>query len=244
MKLLSIIYSYYNQPKMLIKVINVINMYCDDIKEKIELIIVDDGSKESPLIKKNIDCDSTFIKISEDVGFNNGGAKNLGIKYATGKWCLILDLDHWFDHNEMRKVIKFCEGQYNRSLLEYIKTVKGIDNYWYLISRVTSSGKNLNPNPNVKLVIRSFLSQCMYDEDFSGYYGYEDVLQMIMLNNLLGKHRILPKIKVYLDQDEDDSNTISITQRDTTRNKQLLKDKISGVAPYSKNHFRTKYIIL
>lgn len=229
---------------MLKKIVNVIQSYDSEVKSKIELLIVDDGSEKLPIQKMDLDFDAKFIRILEDVGFNNGGAKNLGIKHAQGEWCLIMDLDHWFDKTNIKMVLDICEGSYKRSILEKIKTSRGLGNYWYLISRVTIDGKKINPNPNVKLVKRNVILECLYDEDFSGHYGYEDVLQMYMLNNIVGKFRTLPGVQVILDEHVQDSNTKCITQRDTSRNKKMLNDKVSGKTPISTIFFRHRYKIL
>lgn len=244
MEKLSIIYSYYNQPEMLKSVIGRINSYSDYVRDNIEVIFIDDGSIKHPIEVQNIRSECKFIKIEKDIGFNNGGAKNIGIKHSSYNWCLLLDLDHWFDNDALESLLMLCNGDINLGIMDKLKLRRGIDSYWYLIERIGTNGETCKPNPNVKLVRRDVIIRFLYDEDFSGYYGYEDVFQMRQLNKEIGKYKILPNIKINVDATNSDANTISITNRDTSRNKKLLDDKLEGVIKYTNYFFREKYTIL
>lgn len=71
-----------------------------------EYILVDDGSKE-PIV-----CPNNFTLLRQ----NNGGlwtARNLGINNATGDIICLLDDDDWLDGEEVKKMCKFVEDNYD-----------------------------------------------------------------------------------------------------------------------------------
>lgn len=75
--------------------------------EDIEVIIVDDGSKDNTgMIGDNyaLKYPNTIRCIHQENG-GHGQAVNTGIKNATGLYFKVLDSDDWFDQNALRKVL-------------------------------------------------------------------------------------------------------------------------------------------
>ena len=224
--LLSIIYSYYNQPEMLVKIVEIINTYSKEIREEIEVIIVDDGSMIKPLEKPLFKCLYRCFRIMEDIGFNNGGSKNIGILNAEGSWCMIMDLDHWFSEKNIDKLLKKIRRTHKER--------------WYMFYRLRNGYETIKHNPNLKLIRSEIIKNNLYDEDFSGYYGYEDKYQLHLLTDKYGKPKILKRILIDVSTDQS-ASTISQTNRNLDRNKELLRKKIENEIPYSREFFRTPY---
>jgi len=55
--------------------------------------IIDDGSQQVPLPDEEVPSDWSFYKVTEDVGWNCNGARNLLMKETQTEWNLNIDLD-------------------------------------------------------------------------------------------------------------------------------------------------------
>ena len=89
---------------------NYLNKCLDSLKNQtlsdIEIIVVDDGSQDhSARIATEYSLeDSRFIVIRQQ-NKKQGGARNTGLKYASGKYVAFVDADDWVDED-------FCESMY------------------------------------------------------------------------------------------------------------------------------------
>ncbi len=104
----TMILPYYRAPKMLRLQLENYLAYPDYVREKLRLIIVDDGSAEPALdvVKNFLDEHAPklqppldflplkLFRILKDISWNRGGARNLGSQIATTPWLLHLDIDH------------------------------------------------------------------------------------------------------------------------------------------------------
>ena len=104
---LTLIQTYYNEPEDLQRCINQWN----EISSEVEIILVDDGSMQYPaadIIAKNKIRDNIFFslyRVTEDIGFNSHGARNLAAKFAEGDWLLFVDIDHTIIPNDVETLI-------------------------------------------------------------------------------------------------------------------------------------------
>ncbi len=103
MKYLSIAIPCYNSQDYMAKAIE----SCLILKEDVEIIIVDDGSKDdtgrigdeyAALYPESIRC------VHQENG-GHGQAVNTGLKHATGLYFKVLDSDDWFDQSSLVKVL-------------------------------------------------------------------------------------------------------------------------------------------
>lgn len=97
MKLLTILIPVYNTEKYLERCLD--SILINDILNDIEVIIVNDGSKDNSadIIKKYVNkYPETIIFINKENG-GHGSTINVGIKMAKGKYFKVLDSDDWFD---------------------------------------------------------------------------------------------------------------------------------------------------
>lgn len=83
-----------------------------NIKLNYEIIVVDNGSGESikPLLKEYNNINLLIIS-KNNLGF--GGGINLGLKYAKGKYLLILNADIVPHANSLEKMLNFMENNKN-----------------------------------------------------------------------------------------------------------------------------------
>ncbi len=132
--------------------------YDPDLLDRIQFVIVDDGSPldyEIPDLNLNF----TWLKITEDIAWNQGGARNLGAVYAKSDKMLLVDLDHEFPEVTLRHMLRRKECGRN----------------FYKIYRTDPATGESRKGPNAFLMSRArFMRFFGYDEEFSGHYGSED----------------------------------------------------------------------
>ena len=103
MKLLSVAVPCYNSAEYMEKTIRSILTGGD----RVELIIVDDGSKDNTLEIAN-KYQRKFPDIVKVVHQENGGhgdAVNSGLMHATGKYFKVVDSDDWVDEDALHKIL-------------------------------------------------------------------------------------------------------------------------------------------
>ena len=146
--MITLITTYYNEPEHLHKFLS--RNYNEDVIS--EVIIVDDGSQIHPATKvvKNFPhIPMKLFRITEDLGFNSHGARNLAMKHVDTEWALLTDIDR-----------------------------KGYAQFSYILERYIQSSKDkeyfnwLDPRSD-----RTFNEYCIRVEDFwiSGGYDEETV---------------------------------------------------------------------
>ena len=107
MPLISVIIPVYNVEKYLSKCIE--SILAQGV-EDLELLLVDDGSKDSSLAICNdyAQRDSRIKVITKE----NGGvssARNLGLDSATGKWVTFVDADDWLAEGTLKECVPYME---------------------------------------------------------------------------------------------------------------------------------------
>ena len=100
--------------------------------EDIEIICVDDGSKDNSLnIIKEYSRKDSRIKVIEESNAGGGAARNRGMMEATGKYILFLDCDDFFEPNMLEEayvaaerdnaeIVVYKSDQYNMDTQEYV----------------------------------------------------------------------------------------------------------------------------
>lgn len=93
----SIITPIYNSSKYLRKCLDSI---CNQTLREIEIICVDDGSEDDSIdiVQSYMQKDSRIkLLFHKHNGLGAAGARNMGLKSASGEYVLFLDSDDWFD---------------------------------------------------------------------------------------------------------------------------------------------------
>lgn len=101
--ILSIIIPYYNRPKSLQRLINILS---PQLREGVEVIIVDDKSPQT------ISIDDPYIKVIR-LKENSGGAsvpRNVGLDNAKGKYIAFIDSDDLVKPNYIDKILEKIES--------------------------------------------------------------------------------------------------------------------------------------
>ncbi len=109
MKILSIIIPAYNSEKVIDKCItSFISAPCF---EKIELVVVNDGSTDttSDIVSAYCQTYPDSIKLISQENKGHGGALNTGCAYATGKYLKVIDADDWVITENLESFINFLE---------------------------------------------------------------------------------------------------------------------------------------
>lgn len=104
MKLISVVVPCYNSEKYLDKCINSLIIGGDDI----EIIIVNDGSKDNTLqvAKKYEKLYPSIVRVIDKENGGHGDAVCAGLKIAKGEYFKVCDSDDWFEKNAFKKVIE------------------------------------------------------------------------------------------------------------------------------------------
>ena len=108
-KLLSVVVPTYNMEAYLRRCLDSVTR--DDIPSSLELIVVNDGSKDNSLAimqeyaKKRPD----IVNIIDKSNGHYGSCVNAALKVATGKYFRILDADDWFNTDGLIELLKNLE---------------------------------------------------------------------------------------------------------------------------------------
>ncbi len=107
--LVSVIIPVYNVEKYLRECLDSV---CNQTLEDIEIICVDDGSTDGSLrILRDYEAKDSRFKIYTQKNKFAGVARNNGFLHATGKYCIFLDSDDWFDKNLLKKTYLKAEKE-------------------------------------------------------------------------------------------------------------------------------------
>ena len=95
---ITLLLTYYECPDMLRKQMDYWQQYPKEITDNIQVLVIDDGSKEFPakdvLNERETNVDLCLLRIKEDIFQNTMGARNLGFHYTSESWIWNLDMDH------------------------------------------------------------------------------------------------------------------------------------------------------
>lgn len=158
---LSYITHFYCDQESIDSVISLLKEYENypaSLLDRIEFIIVDDCSPiayELPELNLNL----TWLRITTDIKWNQGGARNLGVTYAKSDKILMSDLDHGFPASTLA------------SLADYANPGR----CFYKLRRKRADGSCYKGHSNLFFMSRArFLRFYGYDEEYCGNYGAED----------------------------------------------------------------------
>ncbi len=178
--------------------------YQKELLDRIHFVIVDDGSPidyEIPDLPLNL----TWLKIKQDVRWNQAGARNLGVLYAKSDNVIATDLDHEFPEETFSKLLK-------------LKSVgKRLYKFWRKNPEDSSWQKG---HPNIFLFSRGrFFELFGYDEEFAGNYGAEDFRFVKFQKDQGTIHKHLPQKYYCIErQDIDRSKAYHSLNRDLSFN--------------------------
>lgn len=181
-KILTIVVPMYNTEKYLKRCIDSL-VYDEKIVDLLEIIIVNDGSKDNSLnIAKEYEkkFNGTVIVIDKENG-GHGSTINEGLKVATGKYFRVLDSDDWVNITDFSKFV--CE-------LKHLDVDLILTNY---SRELIFSGEQIKVNYPEKIEYNHIYDLNKFNYDMlDGKYFY--------MATSTYKTQILKDIKLYLDE--------------------------------------------
>jgi glycosyltransferase involved in cell wall biosynthesis len=155
----TLILPYYENPEQLQRQYKTFGALPDDVRNHLDLIVVDDGSPDHPAIAPDGPVVRTFrlFRIDVDVRWNWLAARNIGVHHARTDWVLLTDID-----------LELPEVTARRVQEQKLST----DNV-YRFGRLTAPELTpYKPHPNSWMMTRKMFDRIGgYDERFSGFYG-------------------------------------------------------------------------
>lgn len=164
MKALTLIMPYYDNPTMLAEQQRQWSKYPEALRQRLHVIIVDDGSPRwpaLPAVRQPVEelglASFRLYRVGVDVRWNWLFCRNLGASEATTDWIFMTDIDHVMPGKTLAALLD--------AKLESTKV--------YKMSRVDAPHKTpYKPHPNTWLLTRALFDKIGgYDERFSGFYG-------------------------------------------------------------------------
>ncbi len=203
-KKISIIVPVYNGEKFIDKCFESL---INQTYKNIEVIAIDDGSSDKSYDKlKQYSNKYPFIKCYHQTNKGPSITRNNGITYATGSYITVLDVDDWFDHDFLEKMITNNEkydliiGGYRRIYesgkidFEYVLKKSDWNKYrrvtvWAKIYKTSFIKKNKITYPQDRIYGEDvvYTMRCMSKKPtvcFVDYIGY---------NNLINENSITHK---------------------------------------------------
>lgn len=106
-KVLSIVIPAYNVERYLSRCLDSV-LYDDDVRNDLDVIIVNDGSKDGTLkvAKRYEEEYPAIVKVIDKRNGGHGSGINAGIKKAKGKYFRVLDADDWVNIDDFSKYVK------------------------------------------------------------------------------------------------------------------------------------------
>lgn len=212
MKTISFISHFYNHPEKVLEQIAFWETLPNEILQRAEFILVDDCSEDCPAYRPT-SLDLRIYRVETDIPWNQAGARNLGAFHAKGDWAMYFDIDQRFYATPMLAILQSL-GTLNPMAMYYFRIKELID---------ITANKSLANHPNTFLVnMEKFREMGMYDEDFAGHYGYEDLYMPRVWERNGGTRVLFNDIDFFEDTNFGTSNL----NRDLSRNLALAEDKV------------------
>lgn len=161
---LTFVYAYYRNPAMFRRQLEEWGAYPDSLKSRIEFIVTDDCSPKGRIdecigdIPKGIN--TRIFRLLKKVPWNWLACRNIGAKYACGKWILMTDMDHMIGRDYIQYLM---DG--------ILPNING--NNVYLFTRVSAPEMTeYKPHDDSFLMTKEMFWRIGgYDEYLSGNYG-------------------------------------------------------------------------
>jgi len=167
---ISYVVPIYNEQEDLTAFHNLIKTYSSyspSILKHIHFIFVDDHSPIPASIPKDCKLNYTLARITTDIKWNQGGARNLGVHLSRSIKLILTDLDVTFTEEGFKHLINYHTP----------------DNI-YTFNRI-SDGVQIHPHFNTFFCSKStYFKSCGVDEEFCGHYGHEDLFFLDMQRRL------------------------------------------------------------
>jgi len=178
---LSIISHFYNHVDEVLHQLDRWRQIDPALLAQLEFIVVDDHSDQIiPLPAGNLKL--RVFRVETDIDWNQAGARNLGALMAQGEWGLFFDIDQALTPEALPVILHNLDRLDTATM--YSLRARGLYND---VDQVEAAF-----HVNSFLVhLPTFRKLGMYDEDFVGHYGYEDIYLPLVWQANGGKRLLL-----------------------------------------------------
>lgn len=195
----------------LTELIAIYNSYSRDVLKHIHFVFVDDHSRVPIEIPDDVVLNYTLLRVTTDKTWNQGGARNLGVQHAKSENLILTDIDIKFPENLLARLIDYKLP--NDSVFKF-KTISNL--------------KPTRPHDNVFFMTKSvFMKTNGIDEEFCGYYGYEDIFFLRQQKALGTKFYVFGYSNIVHKEHKNSKATQHYDlDRDLTVNEALMEQKL------------------
>lgn len=218
MRHLTIITHVYNAQGPVDHQLALWKQYDPALLAQLEFLVIDDHS-DTPLQVDKGPLNLRLVRVDDDIDWNMPGCRNLAATLAGTEWMLFFDVDNVASETAIAKIVD---------------ALPRLDKQRLHVFRRTEGGVDVEPHINSFLITRQgFWRAGGYDEDFSGHYGFEDVLFRMMWRKHVGTEVLLTDIAF-----EQMSFRTAGLDRDTTRNQALIQQRAAAGMPKPRGMLR------
>ncbi len=147
-------YTYYNNSSLMMRIFDWYNKIDPD-GDHFDYTVIDDGSQKVPINTLDYPKHWSVLRIEEDMGWNNEGARNCLMRYTKNRWNLVLDSD-WVVTR--KNLVRLKRAVSNKMLERDVVYMPG--NFGY------------NTMRNSYFISRDYFWDIGgYDQAFIGYHG-------------------------------------------------------------------------
>ncbi len=172
MRRLSFVIPYFDNPAMLGHQYDVWGSYPEGLKDRIEVVLVDDGSPTDPAANVPRPDGLPPLRIYRvliDKPWNQHGARNLGATMADGPWLFLSDMDHVLPAESLERLM----GHRNSGAVYMFRRVDAPN----MTLTLRPNGKP-KPHPNTFAMTKEMYWRIGgYDERFCGIYGTDSLFR-------------------------------------------------------------------
>jgi hypothetical protein len=219
---LSLVTHHYNGHEKVTALLDFLCTLDERHRNRFEIIVVDDGSLEAR-VPEHKGLNLKAYRVTDDIRWNQAGARNLGCFMSETPWILFFDIDQLPSDSCIELILNSLDILDKKML------------YYFFVDDFIDSNLNveMKVHPNTFLVhAHTFKMNCMYDEDFAGHYGYEDIYLPYVWEHFGGGRQILGSMPLFRDTKFKTRNL----DRSSTVNHELALKKING-GIQKPNHF-------
>ena len=209
---LTLITHYYNHTDKVEELIDHLSSFRSELRNRFELVVVDDNSEELAVFTSH-HLNLRQYRIESAINWNQAGSRNLGVMMSTKEWLLLFDADQLLVEESFARIINSLD-YLDASTLYYFNVENFID---------SNLNQPLTVHPNSFLVkSQRFKEWAMYDEDFAGNYGYEDLYLPYVWERSGGTRQLVGDMVLFRDKGFKTTNL----NRNLDINKALAERKI------------------
>jgi len=246
----SFIIPVYNSEKFLNRCIDSV---LGQSYKNIEIILVNDGSTDKSAVICNSYAEKYDVKAIHIKNSGAGGARNIGLKYATGDYISFIDSDDWIHHDMTRTMLSVFKKdevdivECDLKIASDYKIDSEIENHYSIVkeSRIQSL-KRIIRNQRFSVVVRLYKKDILNGLHFRERIMSEDVYFTIeVLNRINCLARIPNKLYYYyINKESISKKPYNLKKLDTLDSALFVQNEISKGVSDSELRDISRYFLL